>query len=106
MSLIRFLLIEGLLGSSYKATTRMIRDPVVVGIRTDSATNPILFISGITRPSVLAAPVVVKMILFMILLFFLKSVAPASGNLSSTSWFPVAAWIVAIEALSIFLVPK
>ena len=75
-------------------------------MRTDSAINGICFISGITSARAWAAPVVVRMILFMTLLFFLRSFAPDFGNRSSTSWEPVTACTVAMEADSIFLGPK
>ncbi len=76
----------------------MIKDPEAVGIRTDSAINPICSISGMTSLKALAAPVVVKMILFMMLLVLRRSVLPSFGSLSSTAWDPVAAWTVAMDA--------
>ena len=58
----------------------MIREPVVRGTRTDSAIKPIPFISGMTRPSALAAPVLVRMMLLKTERDFRKSVAPALGG--------------------------
>jgi hypothetical protein len=84
----------------------MISDPLLVGTLTDSAMNAISSISGMTNLSALAAPVVVRIILFMMLLFFRKSALPALGSRSKTFWDPVAAWTVAIEADMIFLDPK
>ena len=84
----------------------MISEPVLVGMRTDSAMKPMLAISGITRLRALAAPVVVRMMLFMMLRFLRRSVLPAAGSRSSTCWLPVAAWTVAIEADRIRWGPK
>jgi hypothetical protein len=84
----------------------MISDPVLVGIRTDSAMKGISFISGMTRRRALAAPVLVRMMLFMMLRFLRRSVLPASGRRSSTSWELVAACTVAMEADRIRRAPK
>ena len=59
-----------------------------------------------TRARVFAAPVVVRMILFRMLLFFRRSMAPEFAGRSRTCCDPVAAWTVAMEAVKIFLGPK
>ena len=68
------------MGASWMLSTRMINDPEAVGILTDSAIKPMVSISGITRARALAAPVEVRMMLFMTLRFFLRSVAPLFGQ--------------------------
>jgi len=95
-----------LFSSSWKFITRIIKDPVAVGIRTDSAINPMVAISGITSCNAFAAPVVVRIMLFMMDLFFLKSLAPVFGSRSNTCCDPVAACTVAMDAERILSIPK
>ncbi len=92
--------------SSWMASTNTMSEPVFVGILTDSAMKPIFFISGSTSAKASAAPVVVNIMLLRILLFFLRSLAPALGNLSSTTWLPVAAWTVTMDADNMRDAPK
>ena len=58
----------------------MTRDPVAVGMRTDSAMNPISRISGITRANVLAAPVEVRMMLPMVARVLRQVVGAGPGH--------------------------
>ena len=81
-----------------------ISDPEVEA--TDSARKGMSFISGITGRRALAAPVDVRMMLFMMLRLLRRSLLPASGRRSSTSWVLVAACTVAMEADMIRLAPK
>jgi hypothetical protein len=47
-------------GSSCRLITRMMSEPMLMGMRTDSTIKGISFISGMTRRSALAAPVEVS----------------------------------------------
>ena len=59
-----------------------------------------------TRARASAAPVEVRMMLLRMLRFLRRSVALASGGRSRTSWLPVAAWTVTMEAVSRVSAPK
>ena len=80
------------------------RDSVLVGIRMESAMKPIFFTSGMTSARASAAPVEVRMILFRMLRFFLRSFSPAFGMESRTDWVLVTACTVDMEAVRILLV--
>src|SRR6266536_1986422 len=78
------------------------RETVLVGIRTESAMKPTCLIWGRTCSSALAEPVVERMILFITERFLRRSDAEALGTASSTFWVLVAAWMVDMDAVSIF----
>ncbi len=60
----------------------MIKEAVLVGMRTESAIKPICLISGMISSRAMAAPVVVRMMLLNTERFFRRSESPALGTAS------------------------
>ena len=85
--------------SLWKVTLRMMRLTLCVGMRTESAMNPMRAISGMTCSSAAAALVEVRTMLSSAPRFLRRSVAPALGTASSTGCELVTACTVLMPAV-------